>query len=288
MTSFGARSACYGYKLHASPYPAHTCISVNEEVVHGIPGDRVLAEGDVISIDCGAIVDGWHGDAAITVAIGAVSAEAEELMRVTEESLWRGLAAARLGGRVGDISHAIESYVGGQGDTMLGATGALWLMGGALFSRQSIAGAQIPSCVVRPEQTEGPYFVDERLHRSDIRSDPTDGRIKAGTPLILILQVMRLNRSGCVRRPTFLRSGLVTSSRWRFSATHRVSSCAVARSSSRLSSLAILTMSGWFDSTTFPSCPAGPTASAERWRRWGRSPTSFRSSVKTASLRRSV
>jgi methionyl aminopeptidase len=97
------------------PFPASICTSVNDQVVHGIPGPRALAEGDVVSIDCGAIVDGWHGDAAITVAVGEVRAEVAELMRVTEESLWRGLAAARLGGRVGDISHAIESYVSDQG-----------------------------------------------------------------------------------------------------------------------------------------------------------------------------
>jgi methionyl aminopeptidase len=83
--------------------------------VHGIPGDRVLAEGDIISIDCGAIVDGWHGDAAVTIPIGEVRAGAHELMRVTEEGMWRGFAAARLGGRVTDISHAIESYVRSQG-----------------------------------------------------------------------------------------------------------------------------------------------------------------------------
>src|SRR5918995_2147369 len=93
------------------PFPGTICASVNDEVVHGIPGSRELAEGDVISIDCGAIVDGWHGDAATTVAVGDVPAEVRELMRVTEESLWRGLAAARLGGRVSDISHAIESHV---------------------------------------------------------------------------------------------------------------------------------------------------------------------------------
>jgi methionyl aminopeptidase len=84
---------------------------VNDEVVHGIPGSRVLADGDVISIDCGAIVEGWHGDAAMTVAVGTVAPDVLELMRVTEESLWRGLAAARVGGRVGDISHAVESFV---------------------------------------------------------------------------------------------------------------------------------------------------------------------------------
>lgn len=96
------------------PFPATICASVDDAVVHGIPGDRVLAEGDVISIDCGAIVDGWHGDAAITVPVGEVADDVRELMRVTEESLWRGFAAARLGGRVSDISHAIESYVRSQ------------------------------------------------------------------------------------------------------------------------------------------------------------------------------
>ena len=97
------------------PFPATICASVNEEVVHGIPGERVLAEGDVISIDCGAIVGGWHGDAAITVPIGEVAPEVTELLRVTEESLWRGMTAAHLGGRVTDISHAIETYVRTQG-----------------------------------------------------------------------------------------------------------------------------------------------------------------------------
>lgn len=98
------------------PFPGTICASVNDEVVHGVPGARVLAEGDIISIDCGAIIEGWHGDAAITVAVGEVPAEVAELMRVTEESLWRGFAAARLGGKVSDISHAIESYVRSQGD----------------------------------------------------------------------------------------------------------------------------------------------------------------------------
>ncbi len=100
------------------PFPATICASVNDEVVHGIPGDRVLAEGDVISIDCGAIVDGWHGDSAITVAVGGLETlpgEVRRLLEVTEESLWRGMAAARLGGRLTDISHAVESHVRGQG-----------------------------------------------------------------------------------------------------------------------------------------------------------------------------
>ena len=97
------------------PFPASICASVNDQVVHGIPGDRALVDGDVISIDCGAIVDGWHGDAAITVAVGEVPDEVQRLLDVTEESMWRGFAAAKLGGRVTDISHAVESYVRSQG-----------------------------------------------------------------------------------------------------------------------------------------------------------------------------
>jgi methionyl aminopeptidase len=103
----GATPSFQGY--HG--FPASICTSVNDEVVHGIPGARVLAEGDVISLDCGAIVDGWHGDAAITVPVGTVADELSRLISVTEESLWRGIAAARLGGRVTDISHAVESHV---------------------------------------------------------------------------------------------------------------------------------------------------------------------------------
>ena len=109
----GGTPSFYGYGH--PPFPATICASVNDEVVHGIPGDRVLESGDVLSIDCGAIVEGWHGDAAITVAVGDVAPEVQELLRVTEESLWRGMAAARLGGRVTDISHAIESHVRSRG-----------------------------------------------------------------------------------------------------------------------------------------------------------------------------
>ncbi len=111
IRSSGASPSFKGY--HG--FTGSICASVNDEVVHGIPGDRVIAEGDIVSIDCGAIVDGWHGDAAITVAVGDVADEALELMRVTEEAMWRGFAAARLGGRVTDISHAVESYVRSQG-----------------------------------------------------------------------------------------------------------------------------------------------------------------------------
>jgi methionyl aminopeptidase len=96
-------------------FPATICTSVNDEVVHGIPGERVLRDGDVVSLDCGAIVEGWHCDAAITVPVGEVGPELTELLRVCEESLWHGMAAAHLGGHVSDISAAVESYVRSHG-----------------------------------------------------------------------------------------------------------------------------------------------------------------------------
>ena len=107
IRSSGATPSFKGY--HG--FTGSICASVNDEIVHGIPGDRVLADGDLISIDCGAIVDGWHGDAAITVPVGEVGAELLELARVCEESMWRGFAAARLGGRLTDISAAVEAHV---------------------------------------------------------------------------------------------------------------------------------------------------------------------------------
>jgi methionyl aminopeptidase len=92
-------------------YPATICTSVNEEIVHGIPSRRSLREGDIISIDCGAIVDGWHGDAAVTVGVGAISAGHAALLEACETALWRGLAQAEPGRRLGDISHAVEASV---------------------------------------------------------------------------------------------------------------------------------------------------------------------------------
>ena len=93
-------------------YPATICASVNEEIVHGIPSPRRrLREGDLISIDCGAILGGWHGDAAVTVGVGAISAADAALLEACETALWRGLAQARAGGRLGDISHAVETSV---------------------------------------------------------------------------------------------------------------------------------------------------------------------------------
>ncbi len=95
----------------AHPFPGTICASVNEELVHGIPGPRVLKEGDIISIDVGAILDGYHGDGAVTLAVGEVNQEAKDLMAVTEGALDAGIAAARADNRTGDISAAIQSYV---------------------------------------------------------------------------------------------------------------------------------------------------------------------------------
>lgn len=95
-------------------FPGVVCISVNDEVVHGIPGPRVLDEGDIVSIDCGAIVNGWHGDSARTVIVGETAPQHRRLVEVTHDALWQGIGAARLGGRVGDISAAIDDFVGAQ------------------------------------------------------------------------------------------------------------------------------------------------------------------------------
>ena len=96
-------------------YPATICISINDEIVHGIPGDRVIEDGDVISIDCGAIIDGWHGDAAFSVGVGNVDSADQKMMDVCEESMWRGIAAGKNGAKLTDIGHAIEEYINSQG-----------------------------------------------------------------------------------------------------------------------------------------------------------------------------
>ena len=101
----------YGAEWGQTPYPGVTCLSVNEEIVHGLPGDRRLQTGDLVSVDFGAYVQGWHGDAAITFGVGELSDEDALLSEVTREALWAGIGAARLNGRLGDISHAIETSI---------------------------------------------------------------------------------------------------------------------------------------------------------------------------------
>ncbi len=116
LASNGATSSFlhYGARFGLPPYPAVSCISVNHEIVHGIPGERVLAEGDLVSMDFGAIVDGWHGDAAISILVGETTPERQALSEATRASLWAGIAAARLNGHVSDISAAVEASVKAQ------------------------------------------------------------------------------------------------------------------------------------------------------------------------------
>lgn len=93
------------------PYPAAVCVSVNDEIVHGIPGPRVLREGDILGIDFGIISNGFHGDSAVTIAIGEISTEAERLVRTTRDSLYRGIEQMTAGHRLSDIGHAVQSRV---------------------------------------------------------------------------------------------------------------------------------------------------------------------------------
>jgi methionyl aminopeptidase len=112
----GARSACFGYQHGSRRYPAHTCISVNEEVVHGIPSfKRVLREGDIVSLDIVVEFKGYIGDNAATVPVLPVPPQIEKLLRVTREALSIGVKAAQVGGRIGDISSAVQAHVEGHG-----------------------------------------------------------------------------------------------------------------------------------------------------------------------------
>lgn len=107
IESHGAKPSFLGY----AGYPGSACISVNEEVIHGIPGPRKLREGDIVSVDVGAFIGGFHGDCAATYACGQVSDEAKKLIEVTQQSFWEGIKLARSGSRVSDISHAVQQYV---------------------------------------------------------------------------------------------------------------------------------------------------------------------------------
>ncbi len=103
----GAKPAFKGYR----GYPSTLCTSVNEQIVHGIPGLRVLKEGDIVGLDMGVIMDGFYGDAAMTVPVGRVSDAARNLMAVTEESLTKGIQQVKIGGHISDIGHAVSSFV---------------------------------------------------------------------------------------------------------------------------------------------------------------------------------
>lgn len=111
LQRYGAKSSSLGY--HG--YPSSLCASVNEEVVHGIPGERVLKEGDIVTIDFAASYNGWHADSAITVPVGTIAPEVQHLLTVTEEALYLGIAAARGGNRLRDIAHSVQQHVEGAG-----------------------------------------------------------------------------------------------------------------------------------------------------------------------------
>jgi methionyl aminopeptidase len=115
LEELGAKASFKGYQ----GFPSHLCVSVNGEVVHGIPGERILEEGDIVSLDLGVSHRGFHADGAITVGVGDVSCQAKELMAATEGSLQAGIAAARCGGHLGDISAAIQSYVESRGFSVI-------------------------------------------------------------------------------------------------------------------------------------------------------------------------
>jgi methionyl aminopeptidase len=106
LARLGAKPSFKGYR----GFPANLCVSVNDEIVHGIPGERVLAEGDIVSLDLGAIFDGFQGDAALTVGIGEISREASRLIKATELALEAGINTAYAGARLGDVSAAIQKY----------------------------------------------------------------------------------------------------------------------------------------------------------------------------------
>lgn len=112
MKKYSVKSSFLGYQSagHA-PYPGVTCVSINEGVVHGIPGKRQLSDGDIVGLDCGIIYQGLYLDAARSVGVGAVSPPVQKLLDVTREALRRGIAQARVGNRIGDISAAIQGYI---------------------------------------------------------------------------------------------------------------------------------------------------------------------------------
>ena len=141
LKRLGAESSFKGYR----GYPATVCVSINDEIVHGIPGGRVLKEGDIVSLDFGAIYNGFHGDAAVTVPVGEVSPEARRLMETTRTCLEKGIAAARDGAKLGDVSAAIQNYAESRGYSLVRE------YTGHGIGRKMHEDPQIPNC------TEPPY-----------------------------------------------------------------------------------------------------------------------------------
>jgi methionyl aminopeptidase len=115
IKKYGAKASFKGYR----GFPASLCVSVNDEIVHGIPGERELNSGDIVSLDFGAIVNGFHGDGAITVGVGKISSKAQELVAVTEAALMVGIKQARDGAHLGDVSAAIQDFVETRGFSVI-------------------------------------------------------------------------------------------------------------------------------------------------------------------------
>jgi methionyl aminopeptidase len=141
MKKLGAESSFLGYR----GYPANVCVSVNDEIVHGIPGERVIREGDIVSLDFGVVYRGYHGDAAVTVGVGQIAPEAQRLIETTRVALDKGIAAARAGGNLGDISEAIQTFAESHGYSVVRE------YTGHGIGRQMHEDPQIPNC------TEPPY-----------------------------------------------------------------------------------------------------------------------------------
>ena len=143
----GARPAFKGYRN----YPFTLCASINEQVVHGLPSPRKLVEGDILSLDMGAVVDGYYGDAAITVPVGRISPEAERLLRVTRECLDRAIAAAKNGARLADISSAVQGHAEANGFSVVR------VFVGHGIGKELHEAPQIPN-FVDPERGRGPVL----------------------------------------------------------------------------------------------------------------------------------
>ncbi|MEU4094728.1 type I methionyl aminopeptidase [Streptomyces sp. NPDC026673] len=178
LADHGAKSNFLGY----GGFPATICTSVNDVVVHGIPDTAtVLKDGDVISIDCGAIVDGWHGDAAYTAFVGGGHApELIELSRVTEESMWAGIAAFRKGDRLVDISRAIETYIRRQPKPGGGKYGIIEEYGGHGIGSQMHMDPHLLNYVSR-KRGKGPRLVPGLC----LAIEPM---VSLGTPLTHVLE----------------------------------------------------------------------------------------------------
>jgi methionyl aminopeptidase len=166
----GAKPAFKGYR----EYPFTLCASVNDEVVHGMPSARALAEGDILSLDMGAVVDGYYGDAAVTVPVGRIAPEAERLLATTRECLARAIAAIRPGGRLADVSEAVQRHAEAHGYSVVRA------FVGHGIGRALHEAPQIPN-FVEPGQGRGPVLKPGMV----LAIEPM---INAGGPEIRILE----------------------------------------------------------------------------------------------------